>query len=122
MSGGSFCITCGADPPLSSERLCEECLRKRTILSKMPETIQQKRCAKCEAFEIRGGWSSMNAHSVADLRIRENLILEERAKGVKVSFSVQEIDQRTNRLHVDCLLYTSPSPRDQRGSRMPSSA
>ena len=30
-----------------------------------------------------------------------------------------------NRLEVDkpcCLLYTSPSPRDQRGSRMPSSA
>ena len=25
-------------------------------------------------------------------------------------------------LHYDCLLYTSPSPRDQRGSRMPSSA
>ena len=25
-------------------------------------------------------------------------------------------------LLIDCLLYTSPSPRDQRGSRMPSSA
>ena len=25
-------------------------------------------------------------------------------------------------LFIDCLLYTSPSPRDQRGSRMPSSA
>ena len=25
-------------------------------------------------------------------------------------------------LHMTCLLYTSPSPRDQRGSRMPSSA
>ena len=25
-------------------------------------------------------------------------------------------------IHIDCLLYTSPSPRDQRGSRMPSSA
>ena len=24
--------------------------------------------------------------------------------------------------YYDCLLYTSPSPRDQRGSRMPSSA
>ena len=24
--------------------------------------------------------------------------------------------------YMDCLLYTSPSPRDQRGSRMPSSA
>ena len=27
-----------------------------------------------------------------------------------------------NQLSVICLLYTSPSPRDQRGSRMPSSA
>ena len=26
------------------------------------------------------------------------------------------------KLIYDCLLYTSPSPRDQRGSRMPSSA
>ena len=29
--------------------------------------------------------------------------------------------EKLNRLE-DCLLYTSPSPRDQRGSRMPSSA
>ena len=28
----------------------------------------------------------------------------------------------TEQRHYDCLLYTSPSPRDQRGSRMPSSA
>ena len=28
----------------------------------------------------------------------------------------------TKRKLVPCLLYTSPSPRDQRGSRMPSSA
>ena len=27
-----------------------------------------------------------------------------------------------NELYYNCLLYTSPSPRDQRGSRMPSSA
>ena len=27
-----------------------------------------------------------------------------------------------SKLFLDCLLYTSPSPRDQRGSRMPSSA
>ena len=27
-----------------------------------------------------------------------------------------------NGKYIDCLLYTSPSPRDQRGSRMPSSA
>ena len=30
--------------------------------------------------------------------------------------------QRVSQGFVACLLYTSPSPRDQRGSRMPSSA
>ena len=32
-------------------------------------------------------------------------------------------DEHHNRMRImTCLLYTSPSPRDQRGSRMPSSA
>ena len=37
---------------------------------------------------------------------------------------VQAVAMRRNVSHldIDCLLYTSPSPRDQRGSRMPSSA
>ena len=33
-----------------------------------------------------------------------------------------EILNNTNGYYWSCLLYTSPSPRDQRGSRMPSSA
>ena len=36
-------------------------------------------------------------------------------------FTVFVADE-TSALSMDCLLYTSPSPRDQRGSRMPSSA
>ena len=43
----------------------------------------------------------MERDGIADLRIRENLTLEERAKRVAVDFSVQEIDPRTNRLHVE---------------------
>ena len=37
---------------------------------------------------------------------------------------IPEIESEIGRLEkvLDCLLYTSPSPRDQRGSRMPSSA
>ena len=31
-------------------------------------------------------------------------------------------DEKRDRIIFVCLLYTSPSPRDQRGSRMPSSA
>ena len=30
--------------------------------------------------------------------------------------------KKADREHMDCLLYTSPSPRDKRQSRMPSSA
>jgi nonsense-mediated mRNA decay protein 3 len=43
----------------------------------------------------------MERDGIADLRIRENLTLEERAKRVAVDFSVQEIDPRTSRLHVE---------------------
>ena len=37
-----------------------------------------------------------------------------------ISDTLQKCDD--GELYLDCLLYTSPSPRDQRGSRMPSSA
>ena len=41
-------------------------------------------------------------------------------KGIeKIKYEGFESD---NPLAFNCLLYTSPSPRDQRGSRMPSSA
>ena len=42
--------------------------------------------------------------------------------GGKVRFSISVIWLRTAKRFLNCLLYTSPSPRDQRGSRMPSSA
>ena len=42
-----------------------------------------------------------------------NLIIE--------SDNITVMDRRRTR-YLACLLYTSPSPRDQRGSRMPSSA
>ena len=50
-------------------------------------------------------------------------------EGAGVSFATHivdaEVDPETGKtkiLRYTCLLYTSPSPRDQRGSRMPSSA
>ena len=51
-----------------------------------------------------------------------------RAEGLKVGLYHSVIDWHHPHFTVDwnhprrCLLYTSPSPRDQRGSRMPSSA
>ena len=42
-----------------------------------------------------------------------------RCRAIELSIDHTEIDIA---LLLGCLLYTSPSPRDQRGSRMPSSA
>ena len=41
---------------------------------------------------------------------------------VSVECTVADMRQATDAESLHCLLYTSPSPRDQRGSRMPSSA
>ena len=43
-------------------------------------------------------------------------------EGVLFDAPVHTIRYCGQGLAMDCLLYTSPSPRDQRGSRMPSSA
>ena len=38
------------------------------------------------------------------------------------NINIGQLKKELEILSYDCLLYTSPSPRDQRGSRMPSSA
>ena len=44
------------------------------------------------------------------------------ASGQDIGMMERKIGQIAMGLVIICLLYTSPSPRDQRGSRMPSSA
>ena len=51
------------------------------------------------------------------ISLEESLIdIKSLAKNAKVSFIEEEVKD------IDCLLYTSPSPRDRTRSRMPSSA
>ena len=47
-----------------------------------------------------------------------NLTLQHTRKSFTLKFGIQNLFDRD----YDCLLYTSPSPRDKRQSRMPSSA
>ena len=101
MSEVAFCITCGANPPLYSDRMCEICFRKRNHLSSIPERIQQYRCPKCNKYEIRGRWSEIENDDLADLRIRENLQIHTNSTNIELGFSIEEIDDRTVRLNVD---------------------
>ena len=68
------------------------------------------------AFDITGqirGVEVTNVENKAVLTVASN------GSGEQIYFRVY--DASTNSVY-NCLLYTSPSPRDQRGSRMPSSA
>ena len=58
------------------------------------------------------------------LIMKESEILKVQASSgqTDVIASILEIKRGQIMPFIDCLLYTSPSPRDQRGSRMPSSA
>ena len=54
----------------------------------------------------------------SDVQMLIDVLLELRSKG----HTVIVIEHHLDVVKCSCLLYTSPSPRDQRGSRMPSSA
>ena len=71
-------------------------------------------------------------HRLADLLVRragvrdirltggEPLVRKELTTLIKMLSDIDGIEDLS--MTTNCLLYTSPSPRDQRGSRMPSSA
>ena len=87
--------------------------------------------------DFSGIWELMQQHSCGFQSLRENFDTTT-AAGEMVLFSMANLAQferrqvservslnmnaRAKRGLYNCLLYTSPSPRDQRGSRMPSSA
>ena len=100
MDGAAFCIACGSPPPLTSDRLCENSLRRRTVFSQVSERIQQHRCAKCGMHEVEKRWVRIEDEELGELRLRENLGVTEGATAVTVDMAYQPIDDRTARLHV----------------------
>lgn len=100
MDSAAFCIACGAPPPLTSDRMCEACLRARTTFSEAPERIQQQRCAKCGMHEVEKRWVRIEDEELGELRLREHLGIVDGATAVAVDMAYQPIDERTARLHV----------------------
>ena len=73
--------------------------------------------------------SVKNKHAVASQNVLSHIVRRAEAKGMKVNAGKTTMICISDSLNFKikshiyyCLLYTSPSPRDQRGSRMPSSA
>ena len=88
-----------------------------------------------DTWAVMQALADLSPNHIRGLRFRSN---RGKAAGLQAGFDVakgdliftmdadlqddpKEIPRFIAKIH-DCLLYTSPSPRDQRGSRMPSSA
>ena len=80
--------------------------------------------AKRGGREDVGDVQESEARRAAHIEVEEKEVHDGRGAVRRVALAVaeQEVDPRRDDGPGPCLLYTSPSPRDQRGSRMPSSA
>ena len=75
-----------------------------------------------DAVRVRVGASGIN---FAETRMRAGDYSGQElpfVMGMEVAGSVEQVGREVAGFKVGCLLYTSPSPRDKRQSRMPSSA
>ena len=76
--------------------------------------------------EIQKGSKSatMKKHVITYLIYNENATITDLSKSMNLSIPTvtKVIDEMHEEGYIDCLLYTSPSPRDVEESRMPSSA
>ena len=74
---------------------------------------------KVETVIIGAGLSGLSCAIQLEKERRDYLLVE---KANRIGGRLGSIYEKGNIYDIGCLLYTSPSPRDQRGSRMPSSA
>ena len=88
----------------TSARQLWEILEKKYLTKRVESRLQLK--SKLYSFQIQRG-CSINKHLNRYTKLLTDL--------VNVDVEIDEEDK-------DCLLYTSPSPRDRQKSRMPSSA
>ena len=98
------------------------CFDHEIVLEGMKEEISQQRCT------IGAHWYTNNLPSktnvdVVDKKVNSETKLSTREVCVPHGHPIIR-PEGVKRIgsNETCLLYTSPSPRDQRGSRMPSSA
>ena len=69
----------------------------------------------------KGCISALNQNGFSDDKIETHIV----PGAFEIPYQTKKLLSKKHSLYqavITCLLYTSPSPRDQRGSRMPSSA
>ena len=90
-------------------------VNEKTFQRKKPATIKKAQVKKCES-------RATHPHKPCKLDAANKCVSATKCALACNSIRVNKAIKGKAEQKKDCLLYTSPSPRDQRGSRMPSSA
>ena len=98
--GGDFCLVCGSDPPLFSDRMCEACTRKRTKLANVPENTNFTQCARCGLIDIQGRWVSIPEDTLWDELIQRNVAFHQNAEEIGLGFEPQIVSDRHTLIHM----------------------
>ncbi|MBT4060309.1 MAG: hypothetical protein HOE69_08430 [Euryarchaeota archaeon] len=98
--GGAFCVLCGAEGELTTERLCIPCFKQRTTLSKLPETVQGYRCPKCMMYLHAKRWGHHTDEEYQEGLIEEVLEVDGRTNALGIAMLHQPIDDRNTRISV----------------------
>ena len=100
------------------------CEKNQRMPREKAEDDEERKLANFAANRERGGRPSHTVFNALDTfeQLRERFANKEAARRAARERAAQVQRAEECRREQLCLLYTSPSPRDQRGSRMPSSA
>ena len=110
--GGEFCLVCGGQPPLYSNRMCEKCTRDRTELAEVPKNVPWTRCARCSRIDFQGRWSEVEDDELWHELVQRNVKFHPEVEDLELGLHAQEVDGRHTLIHlqlegvIDNLLYT----------------
>ncbi len=93
----------------------EQVLKERE--ARLEESLKEYRNKLDEEYRRRREWINLREEELKN----ESMEFEKKERDLYLAYKKRE-EELKNRLGMDCLLYTSPSPRDLSTSRMPSSA
>ena len=99
--GQAFCIICGANEELFSNNVCENCLRERTTISNISQTIQYSKCAKCDSVLLSNRWANYQNEDLHYSLVQHSLEILDGVKKLEISIEAQETDDRNSRLSVE---------------------
>ena len=110
-----------ANSPNALDLLLPKARGKSTNTQNVSVTINKDLDYFVNNQQINGAYIEIELKKALEGQENPTIILRaEESVAIKEAVNVMDIANRNN--YKVCLLYTSPSPRDQRGSRMPSSA